>query len=1718
MIDKSHPRKYLNEALGLEQAKTDFGGEISNVRKYGSLVGKFRFGLLGVLSLLQKGQNKTSIWITGATEAMNLLQLLSFTFNVNSGFPWSEWVADKFVPILQASNLSMISSGTSSLTLTMFLASLCFVLATFGAVIYVGYAFATEGVKQLWLLTPLRLALDLLTTILYVPALDSLLQIFQCADTLSDNITCGGTVHIILGTVVAILVLIFVATSGMAVMVIIERSPASGDVGAKVHGRMHALSLGLRGLMSFTFVAIGSDNSLVLVVQIVISALILSFAYFYYMPFYSMILNKVSMAVYGTFFFSTLCLVLEMLAYSDTEDRYGAFMAFVVGAPLCWFTCDSLIGARLRKLKHTPISGVESPMVAELILRAKYPLPQTAWDKCRKEYLHLVEEQFPRSAFLAIHVSLLLRDCGKDTLRSERLMQKCKNLELQFDERFVVFKHQLDVETARSTGMEGGGAINFMAFDNHINQAQQTVMQAMEHIVSVLKHLKSGSHNQEELLRLAYKLRRTSDNANFHLEQLMRITNDSSVVFRLYSLYLEFVINDKFMASALMDQAISLEEEAERSQGGVMANLKNSIHGTMTISGEESSLGIIRSVSANLLKMLGYSNADDLVGKSINTIVPEPYRKMHDAFLAKHLNQTTEFLQRQIDIWSLHASGYAIATHLEVTSEIDQQSGEVVFHGQLYRKRVEKQDFFCVDRHSWNIHFASRGALTKVLQVPVPDKDGRIGNLRSFMDDDDFNDESFQHLLATDGEGLMRLHGINYNVESKVITKQVPPHLDKPAMDFSIVVLSIDMEMVLAPPSEACSQDLHSRYDEASVTKSSQRLRAPLSPIADGHEVDSGSDSGAEVIPDLQREDSLEGEAGSDDLVGHESDGSTAVAPGSPANDADLLDIDPDDVPTLDVLQVTGRGKAEEDIKNSSARVENGSQGSSEMDEDDTLNTKPALQRTKENQVIKLLSAEARSNSDRASKKNRVEPDSARSQKSIGAEGQQQFSRNLGASMKRVLLDSVLASPETENHSQDSASEMASTIGRKRSVYDRVQRGIARKGKQVRKYQRLTFLSALVCFVLTLTEWFIRQEAYEQGMEAITQVGNSMKRAFYLIDLAVAVSGLNIGYDNNMTMTEAQELITLIQTDSALLLETHVQVTESAVNDNNEELEQLNAEPTIPIFSSSSEGYENTSLWLAVHKVITEMDGVQEQIELDDEADSFNHACGTSCQYVLNNAPVSIFEASNKASGIYAEIAVEELAAVRTYQWMNVIFTSSAFLMYTLLVTIPTIREAYLSFDTSCTTLFQVPRGMIKRVFLESQERNTMVRERLREEFDYDFDDGEESREEGPVPLGAQSIAERSVAEEIEIVKRRNRDKLARQDSAASEDLMEVSGKSSKDPPNRVTFSGKREVRVIPARKRRERKSDKRKRKGRRKNALAFVRLVTLQSAPFLITLVYVVAVFLYENVSMSTRISLSRMVNAAGRRWVTSHNTMYFVQDGFLRMTSGEIDDESWSIWDNRTDEKWAYAEALLAKVEKSNNLLTYGNETLGIDAVQDKTSFPEQYSLLFDGACFDTCKAYPDLPMSDAARSGLMRAMEFLNDELAAGLALFELAPDMTPLERQAAMQAVAEGDQTPVEFLFLLQHTIHMISEALQKSMEYFKDHLVDIVATQVNTGRLMLVLNWGLLAIGSVFVFRRYVEVNRKMQDIQFLLVAFPSNVFDEIPKLGNTILLENEKRR
>jgi PAS domain S-box-containing protein len=129
------------------------------------------------------------------------------------------------------------------------------------------------------------------------------------------------------------------------------------------------------------------------------------------------------------------------------------------------------------------------------------------------------------------------------------------------------------------------------------------------------------------------------------------------------------------------------EEDVRDREGRLQAILDAALDAIITIDGR----GIIRSVNAAAERMFGYAAAE-MIGQSVNMLMPSPYREAHDGYIAKYL-QTGEkhIIGINREVQARRKDGSVFPADLAV-SEIEHLKLFTGIHRDLTeRKRLERE-------------------------------------------------------------------------------------------------------------------------------------------------------------------------------------------------------------------------------------------------------------------------------------------------------------------------------------------------------------------------------------------------------------------------------------------------------------------------------------------------------------------------------------------------------------------------------------------------------------------------------------------------------------------------------------------------------------------------------------------------------------------------------------------------------------------------------------------------------------------------------------------------------------------------------------------------------------------------------------------------------------------------------------------------------------------
>jgi PAS domain S-box-containing protein len=161
-------------------------------------------------------------------------------------------------------------------------------------------------------------------------------------------------------------------------------------------------------------------------------------------------------------------------------------------------------------------------------------------------------------------------------------------------------------------------------------------------------------------------------------KELIELAPSSSSVLRKWAEFLLELGNDPVRAREMLADAELIEDEATRSRGLernadlLFAGLLKSFDLTaesvawIRVSSAEGSLGIVTAANASALTLCGYHRRE-LIGKDVNTLVPEPIGSVHGHLLSRFMRDGVERVVNSSRVmFAQHAAGNLFPVRINV--------------------------------------------------------------------------------------------------------------------------------------------------------------------------------------------------------------------------------------------------------------------------------------------------------------------------------------------------------------------------------------------------------------------------------------------------------------------------------------------------------------------------------------------------------------------------------------------------------------------------------------------------------------------------------------------------------------------------------------------------------------------------------------------------------------------------------------------------------------------------------------------------------------------------------------------------------------------------------------------------------------------------------------------------------------------------------------------
>ncbi|CAG9320952.1 unnamed protein product [Blepharisma stoltei] len=582
--------------------------------------------LMGTLFVMAK-DSRVSFKLNLLGMVIDTLQLLSFPFNDRAEFPWNHEYSELFAEICYYLKFEFYLSEEDYMrNLVIYIVCMFFVFANLLNFGIVGYRFINKRIQNVLLLKMLRSVSSLLTTVLYLPFQTLFIVILSCAVGNMEMEGCPKEQSWLLIASSTIISIIFGLLSLIVAASFYELEYTSEDIAARPHARVELIFLMIKAVMIF-FINFYYEKEYYVMLDIVflLSGLIMTFLYIYYMPFYDYRTCVIQTRFLGIFTWATICLTIALIL--DDHENPEPVTMFYIGSPCMWILIGEACNWRRRELLKKTINTIRNPYEVELHTRfmilekvGSYKTKDTQLLDEIEEFYYQAERKFPKSSILKIFVAqfhLTYKNRQEAIAKLEQAEQRNPFL----DEQFIIYKTRQHV---------GKDAITMVTFASYLESAHIAEVQSLSAQTEFWRELsKNKAPSFDSLTRLAKTITKNFDTAYSHYQYLMNVDRTHKKMLPMYVYFLQDLMHrDDLEVRNLRNRVhdIRAQDSAKPVSKDIFL-MDPELE--ITIAGHTS--GQVEKVNASFLLWLQYPKAL-LINQNIIKFMPDPFGK---DFIAK---------------------------------------------------------------------------------------------------------------------------------------------------------------------------------------------------------------------------------------------------------------------------------------------------------------------------------------------------------------------------------------------------------------------------------------------------------------------------------------------------------------------------------------------------------------------------------------------------------------------------------------------------------------------------------------------------------------------------------------------------------------------------------------------------------------------------------------------------------------------------------------------------------------------------------------------------------------------------------------------------------------------------------------------------------------------------------------------------------------------------
>ena len=322
--------------------------------------------------------------------------------------------------------------------------------------------------------------------------------------------------------------------------------------------------------------------------------------------------------------------------------------------------------------------------------------------------------KFSLSTTLRINYSFFLMERMNNTKKALIELKNCEKYNPSFEEEFIIFRYcesnaaQENEKEEEGDDDEGLDIVANIAYKNHLN----TFKEGLISITSIYSDfwnllLNAAQNSDEDLTKMneyGEKINKLVEVVKSHYFEMEKLKYNDPDVLKLYADFYHDILNNKSQAEYYRGRLRDIMGEGgqEIINSNDPADTSNENIDYIFLAGEGSQIGKIVKCSPNFCSILGYT-PDELIGKSVNFIMPEIFHSYHQKLLVEKAsrfktqmtqnvrsgvtgNQKSNF--KELFVIAKNKQNQAVPLSLKITLISEHEFNELFFIGRLYNEEM----------------------------------------------------------------------------------------------------------------------------------------------------------------------------------------------------------------------------------------------------------------------------------------------------------------------------------------------------------------------------------------------------------------------------------------------------------------------------------------------------------------------------------------------------------------------------------------------------------------------------------------------------------------------------------------------------------------------------------------------------------------------------------------------------------------------------------------------------------------------------------------------------------------------------------------------------------------------------------------------------------------------------------------------------------------------